>query len=290
MALFIDPPRWPAHGTVFSHLVSDHSLKELYEFAAHVGLHPRSFDEDHFDVPAELYDHVVQAGACEVSGTQLIRLLRTSGLRVPARHRAPALVSHLDRRWRALDPHRVSVGEDLLRMWSEPQRGYHSLVHLFDCLNMVERLGSLEGVGASDLVRYAVWFHDAVYEGIPGQDEEASADLARKWLEGALGEQVARLVLLTKNHQTDPSDIDGAVLIDADLSILSTDHNQYWRYVLNVRKEYASVPEQQWRHGRGQVLETLLAKPALFATRTARRDWETQARSNLEAELSFLRT
>ena len=30
MTVYIDPPRWPAHGTVFSHLVSDESLDEHF--------------------------------------------------------------------------------------------------------------------------------------------------------------------------------------------------------------------------------------------------------------------
>ena len=34
MSIYIDPPVWPAHGTVFSHLISDVSLAELHEFAA----------------------------------------------------------------------------------------------------------------------------------------------------------------------------------------------------------------------------------------------------------------
>ena len=33
MTVLIDPPAWPAHGTVFSHLVSDASLEELHAFA-----------------------------------------------------------------------------------------------------------------------------------------------------------------------------------------------------------------------------------------------------------------
>ncbi|MGO2004190.1 DUF4031 domain-containing protein, partial [Arthrobacter rhombi] len=33
MAILIDPPLWPAHGTVFSHLVSDVSVEELHAFA-----------------------------------------------------------------------------------------------------------------------------------------------------------------------------------------------------------------------------------------------------------------
>ncbi|BAS15851.1 hypothetical protein AHiyo8_41540 [Arthrobacter sp. Hiyo8] len=37
MAVYVDPPLWPAHGTVFSHLVSDTSLEELHAFAEAAG-------------------------------------------------------------------------------------------------------------------------------------------------------------------------------------------------------------------------------------------------------------
>lgn len=37
MSIYIDPPTWPAHGTVFSHLISDVSLAELHKFAASRG-------------------------------------------------------------------------------------------------------------------------------------------------------------------------------------------------------------------------------------------------------------
>ena len=85
--ILIDPPTWPGWGRTWSHLVSDSSLAELHEFAQHVGLPRRLFDEDHYDVPVERYDEVVAAGATEVSGSDLIRRLIASGLRVSAAKR-----------------------------------------------------------------------------------------------------------------------------------------------------------------------------------------------------------
>ena len=73
MSIYIDPPTWPAHGTVFSHLISDVSLAELHEFAATAGISERAFDRDHYDVPAHLYEDLVRAGAKELSGAQLTR-------------------------------------------------------------------------------------------------------------------------------------------------------------------------------------------------------------------------
>ena len=84
MAVLIDPPRWPAWGTVFAHLVSDVSLEELHAFASANGVPRAAFDLDHYDVPERLYDALVAAGAEPVRETELIRRLIASGLRVRA--------------------------------------------------------------------------------------------------------------------------------------------------------------------------------------------------------------
>ncbi len=82
MAVLIDQPMWPAHDTLWSHLVSDVSLEELHDFAARCGIPIRGFDRDHYDVPAERYDTLVAAGAVPVSNRELVLRLRASGLRV----------------------------------------------------------------------------------------------------------------------------------------------------------------------------------------------------------------
>jgi hypothetical protein len=90
MTVLIDQPMWPAHGTLWSHLVSDSSLEELHAFARAAGLPPRSFDLDHYDVPAERYDALVLAGAEPVSIRGLVTRLQASGLRVSQRERRRA--------------------------------------------------------------------------------------------------------------------------------------------------------------------------------------------------------
>jgi len=87
MTVLIDPPLWPAHGTLWSHVVSDSSLEELHAFAGRTGLPPRSFDLDHYDVPAERHASLVAAGAVAVTGGDLVRRLIASGLRITARER-----------------------------------------------------------------------------------------------------------------------------------------------------------------------------------------------------------
>ncbi|MFB2556282.1 DUF4031 domain-containing protein [Herbiconiux liangxiaofengii] len=94
MTVLIDVPMWPAHGTIWGHLVSDESLDELHSFAERAGLPPRSFDLDHYDVPADKHDALVAAGAVPVSYRELVVRLRRSGLRVRGRDRAAAHAAH----------------------------------------------------------------------------------------------------------------------------------------------------------------------------------------------------
>jgi hypothetical protein len=66
--------------------VSDTSYAELHAFAAAIGIPVRGFERDHYDVPAELYERVVAAGALPVSSREVVRRLEASGLRRRKHH------------------------------------------------------------------------------------------------------------------------------------------------------------------------------------------------------------
>jgi len=83
VTVYIDPPTWPGHGRMWSHLVSDVSFDELHAFAEAVGCPRRAFERDHYDVPSTRYDDAVAAGAVEVGSKELLRRLTDAGLRRP---------------------------------------------------------------------------------------------------------------------------------------------------------------------------------------------------------------
>jgi hypothetical protein len=87
MTVLIDQPMWPAHNTLWAHLVSDTSLDELHAFAAAAGIPRRGFDADHYDVPADRWQFLVNAGAVPVTVRELVERLRDSGLRVTQRQK-----------------------------------------------------------------------------------------------------------------------------------------------------------------------------------------------------------
>ncbi|MEV0115619.1 DUF4031 domain-containing protein [Streptomyces sp. NPDC050844] len=83
MTVYIDPPTWPGHGRMWSHLVSDVSYEELHTFAEAIGAPRRAFERDHYDVPSERYEDAVRAGAVEIGSKELVRRLTEAGLRRP---------------------------------------------------------------------------------------------------------------------------------------------------------------------------------------------------------------
>ncbi len=197
----------------------------------------------------------------------------------------------LDRWTKLAGPRARPVGEDLVRRYSEPHRRYHTVEHLAAMLVVIDDLAA----DAEDLdaVRYAAFFHDAVYAMDGGDNEEASARLAETTLpalgvDAATVAEVARLVRLTGGHHPEPDDRNGAVLCDADLAILAADESAYAAYTAAVRAEYAHVPDELFRAGRAAVLAALAEQPRLFRTPAACDRYESVARANLAAELAEL--
>src|SRR4051794_34950175 len=81
--LYIDTPRWPAHGRLWAHLISDVSAAELHAFAELIGAPPRAFERDHYDVPADRVRLAVWLGATQVSSRMIVERLVAAGLRRP---------------------------------------------------------------------------------------------------------------------------------------------------------------------------------------------------------------
>jgi predicted metal-dependent HD superfamily phosphohydrolase len=178
--------------------------------------------------------------------------------------------------------------EDLLARWSETHRKHHTVAHLHE---MLDAIGLLAEAGIEfdrEAVELAAWFHDAIYEIGRDDNEDRSAELARELLESSpIRDEVARLVLVTRTHEVADDDVNGAVLSDADLSVLGSEPLRYRAYAQAVREEYAKVPDNVFKPARAQVLQALLDGP-LFHTAAGRARWEERARANIAEELSAL--
>ena len=85
--ILVDRPTWPAHGRRWSHLASDTSYAELHAFAAGLGLPPRAFDGDHYDLVEDRYADALAAGAVAATSRAIVVALHAAGLRRRKRSR-----------------------------------------------------------------------------------------------------------------------------------------------------------------------------------------------------------
>ncbi|MGL4552499.1 MAG: HD domain-containing protein [Gemmataceae bacterium] len=169
--------------------------------------------------------------------------------------------------------------DDLLARHAEPHRHYHTLTHVLAVLEALP--------GAGTTLAVAAWYHDAVYDPRAADNEERSAGLMRRslmMLPPDVLDEAARLIRLTKTHQAADDDADGMALLDADLAILGADVADYDAYAAAIRREYAWVPEADYREGRTAVLRRFLGRGRIYHTaRMSGR--EGAARANLEREI-----
>jgi predicted metal-dependent HD superfamily phosphohydrolase len=183
----------------------------------------------------------------------------------------------------------------LVAAYQSPERHYHNLGHLAEMFRVTERLsGQVENPNALHL---AIWFHDAVYDSRAKDNERRSGELAVDLL-GPIGvpsatiERIVQMIWATA-HTTDagpPASRDTQVLLDADLAILGASEERYARYAADIRKEYAWVPEADYRAGRTAVLEKFLARPRIYHTQIMFEEGDARARANLRAEIASSQT
>ncbi|HDR9103696.1 TPA: HD domain-containing protein [Burkholderia vietnamiensis] len=186
----------------------------------------------------------------------------------------------------------------LMAAWQQPQRHYHTLQHLEECL-------TLAGQWAKDLrpdeqakLIVALWFHDAVYDPQGSDNESLSAGMAREELSQlgmppATVGAVAWLIESTDYSKTpgQPGNRLLDLLLDIDLGILGARPQRYRKYAEQVGREYAFVGPQAYHEGRKKVLAHFVAlskTPAGLYRTPEGRALAAQAQANLQAELESL--
>ena len=196
--------------------------------------------------------------------------------------------------WSSLGrPAPTGLEAELMTAWSEPQRHYHDQRHLRECLTLWARW--CEYSLRAGEVAIALWFHDAIYDPQGSNNELNSAawaarSLVRAGADSDTAQRVHDLVMATQHDAPAAlgSSPDAQLLVDIDLSILSSPTERFERYDQDVRKEYAWVPGFRYQEARAQVLQSFLDRPQLYHSEQAVALLEVQARINLAAALSRL--
>ncbi len=181
-----------------------------------------------------------------------------------------------------------ALASSLAVAWAEPQRAYHTLQHLQECLDLFDAVTD-ECNNPADVL-LALLFHDAIYDPQRHDNEAQSAAwAARATAQMNLpADQVRRieaLVMATQTHVCGEGSeaADTARLLDIDLAILGSSPARFAEYERQIRREYAFVPEPAYSAARLEVMRGFALREPLYLTAYFRERLQAQARRNLAA-------
>ena len=184
----------------------------------------------------------------------------------------------------------LSAFYNLVKLYQSPNRAYHNLWHIEDCLGTLDQLIINEPQAVQ--LELAIWFHDAVYEMDSGaENEDRSAELVSNFI-GELKSVKYDLSLVpaiitkaTKHPMMCYHTLEGdektlvGYLHDLDLQGLANSE----KFLLSdsrIRAEYAHVPNNVFWTKRREFFEKLLEGP-IFVTKTFA-ECEMIARDNIK--------
>ncbi len=170
----------------------------------------------------------------------------------------------------------------LITAYKEPQRAYHTVQHIAECLAHFQNIQS--SLNDSIAVETAIWFHDAVYDPKASDNELQSAELMKSVCNEFLSEQqiekVYQWIIATQKHQpSDDHDLNS--LLDIDLAILGSNAERFAEYQQQIQFEYAWVESDVYKVKRKQVLQQFEQMNPIYQTRWFRYHYEKQAKISL---------
>ena len=179
---------------------------------------------------------------------------------------------------------RDEIYRELVSAYTAPDRHYHDIRHIADCLREFDGVRHL--AANPDAVQVAIWFHDVVYDGRRTDNEEQSAEVAadalrRLGASEAFIEEVQQLILFTR-HDTEPDTPDGKLMVDIDLTSLALAPDRFDENSRRIRSEYLHVADDTFVRNRNHMLGGLLKRKRIYYTNIFHDRCEGQARENLE--------
>lgn len=179
---------------------------------------------------------------------------------------------------------RDQVFDELVAAYTAPDRHYHDICHIADCLDEFDGVRHL--AHNPHAIEIAIWFHDVVYDGRRSDNEERSAEAAAAALRRLRASEpfmaeVKQLILFTR-HDTEPPTADGKLMVDIDLAPLALAPERFDENTRRIRSEYPHVPEEMFLRGRNEILRGLLRRPRIYYTDTFFDRYEMRARQNLK--------
>ncbi len=183
-----------------------------------------------------------------------------------------------------------TLWNELESNYSNTSRTYHTLTHL---KNLFEQLNEVKShINDWDTILFTMFYHDVIYNPSRNDNEEQSAEVARKQLQSLSVPQemiskCIQQIITTKSHSIS-TDNDTNIFTDADLSILGQDWEVYSEYSKQIRKEYSIYSDSEYNLGRKNVIKHFLDMENIFKSDIFRVKYENPARRNLLREMECL--
>ncbi|MCS3795352.1 hypothetical protein [Niastella sp. OAS944] len=183
---------------------------------------------------------------------------------------------------------------EIERKYTSGRRHYHNLYHIAALLRYCEQFA--HALNDPDVVAFAVFYHDIIYNVLRKDNEPRSARLAVKRLQALQvpAEKIAQVKLYIEATQTHAITTavthtgDLQLFLDFDMSILAADWEAYETYTSQVRKEYRIYPDKLYYPGRKQFLQHCLQTEHIFQTEIFRERYEERAKENIAKELAWI--
>lgn len=186
---------------------------------------------------------------------------------------------------------RLSACKELIRLYNQEHRHYHTTDHIHACFHELEKTGY--GGANRDVVDFAILCHDVFYEPNAVNNEWRSAvwakNVSRLLSRPELGAPVAEAILLTAHSpgKESPS-FEAALVCDVDLSILGANKKTFDEYEEFIREEYSWVTDKQYRTARAEILRGLLDNGPIYRWYVYQALYQTSAEKNLTRSLAKL--
>lgn len=174
------------------------------------------------------------------------------------------------------------IYDELIAAYSEKQRAYHTVQHLYECLSLMEAVQY--ELNDPYAVALALWFHDAVYDPEAKDNELKSAELFEQLMAQDLSfetlEKIKRWILATQKHAL-TDEIDLQFLLDIDLAILAATPERFIQYEQQIQQEYSWVDPEVYAIKRKEVLMHFYQSEPLYQTVYFQKNFELNAKDNL---------
>jgi predicted metal-dependent HD superfamily phosphohydrolase len=150
----------------------------------------------------------------------------------------------------------------LIATYSEKQRAYHTVQHLYECLVLLESIRA--DLNDANAIALALWFHDAA--------QDLSIEIIQN---------IKRWIVATQKHES-TNELDLQFLLDIDLAILAASPARFEEYEQQIQKEYAWVNPEIYSLKRKEVLAHFYQTEPLYQTEYFQQNFEQRAKSNLK--------